>query len=158
QLQMIDAKGRSAAYTGRACIEWCGDRAGDGYSIAGNMLVGPQVLAETAAAYERTSGLPFAERLLAALEAGDAAGGATRGGHARATIGGDRDRNDGGLSEPEPARRRSREPVHGAAAALRKKPRALPAVRRVPAFARGSHGNHRSGGDRGARRGVSVCE
>ena len=78
QLHMVDAKGRSAAYTGSACIEWCGQRAGAGYSVAGNMLVGPQVLADTAAAFERTNG-PLAERLLAALEAGDAAGGDQRG-------------------------------------------------------------------------------
>jgi len=86
QLHMIDAKGRSAAYTGRACIAWCGDRSGDGYSAAGNMLVGPEVLAETAAAYEGTSGLPFAERLLAALEAGDAAGGDKRGRQSAAIV------------------------------------------------------------------------
>ncbi len=86
QLHMIDAMGRSAAYTGRACIEWCGQRAGEGYSIAGNMLVGPQVLAETAGAYERGTTLPLAERLLAALEAGDAAGGDKRGRQAAAIL------------------------------------------------------------------------
>jgi uncharacterized Ntn-hydrolase superfamily protein len=79
QLHIIDARGRSAAHTGRACIEWCGHLTGDGYSVAGNMLVGAQVLADTAAAYERASALPLAERLLAALEAGDAAGGDKRG-------------------------------------------------------------------------------
>ena len=79
QLHMIDAKGRSGAYTGRACIEWCGHHAGEGYSVAGNMLVGAQVLSATAAAYERAIALPLAERLLAALEAGDAAGGDKRG-------------------------------------------------------------------------------
>jgi uncharacterized Ntn-hydrolase superfamily protein len=86
QLHMIDAKGRSAAYTGRACIEWCGEQTGAGYSVAGNMLVGPQVLAETAAVYERASGRPFAERLLAALEAGDAAGGDKRGRQSAAIV------------------------------------------------------------------------
>jgi uncharacterized Ntn-hydrolase superfamily protein len=86
QLHMIDAKGRSAAYTGSASIDWCGHRAGTGYSVAGNMLVGPQVLAETAAAFERTSGSPLAERLLAALEAGDAAGGDKRGRQSAAIV------------------------------------------------------------------------
>ena len=79
QLHVIDAQGRTAARTGSACIAWCGHRAGDGYSVAGNMLAGPQVLDETAAAYEANARLPFAERLLAALAAGDAAGGDKRG-------------------------------------------------------------------------------
>jgi uncharacterized Ntn-hydrolase superfamily protein len=86
QLHVIDTRGRSAAHTGTACIEWCGHRAGENYSIAGNMLAGPQVLAATADAYERTRALPFAERLLAALEAGDAAGGDKRGKQAAALL------------------------------------------------------------------------
>ena len=45
QLHMIDDANRSAAYTGAACIDWCGHVAGDGYSVAGNMLAGPQVVA-----------------------------------------------------------------------------------------------------------------
>ena len=86
QLHVIDTQGRSAVHTGAACIDWCGHLAGDHYSIAGNMLVGPQVLAATAEAYERTTALPFAERLLAALEAGDAAGGDKRGKQAAALL------------------------------------------------------------------------
>lgn len=86
QLHVLDTHGRSAAHTGAACIDWCGHLAGDQYSIAGNMLAGPQVLAETAAAYERTAALPLAERLLAALEAGDAAGGDKRGKQAAALL------------------------------------------------------------------------
>jgi uncharacterized Ntn-hydrolase superfamily protein len=86
QLHVIDAQGRTAAHTGAACIDWCGHRAGEHYSVAGNMLAGPQVLAESAAAYERSVGLPFAERLLAALEAGDAAGGDKRGKQAAALV------------------------------------------------------------------------
>jgi uncharacterized Ntn-hydrolase superfamily protein len=84
QLHVIDRQGRVAAYTGAACIDWCGHVAGVDYSVAGNMLAGPQVLRETAAAYERSAGLPFAERLLAALDAGDAAGGDKRGKQAAA--------------------------------------------------------------------------
>ena len=79
QLHLIDASGRVAAHTGSACIGWCGHLAGDHYSVAGNMLAGAQVLQDTASAYERAAGLPFAERLLVALEAGDAAGGDKRG-------------------------------------------------------------------------------
>jgi uncharacterized Ntn-hydrolase superfamily protein len=79
QVHVIDARGRVAAHTGRACVDWCGHRAGDGFSVAGNMLAGPGVLTETAKAYGRAAGRPLAERLLAALEAGDAAGGDKRG-------------------------------------------------------------------------------
>jgi uncharacterized Ntn-hydrolase superfamily protein len=86
QLHVIDPQGMTAAHTGSACIDWCGHRAGDGYSIAGNMLAGPRVVDDTAAAYERAAGLPFAERLLAALDAGDAAGGDKRGKQAAALL------------------------------------------------------------------------
>jgi uncharacterized Ntn-hydrolase superfamily protein len=86
QLHMIDARGRIAAHTGRECIGWCGHLAGEGYSVAGNMLAGPQVVLETALAFERSARLPFAERLLCALEAGDAAGGDKRGRQAAALV------------------------------------------------------------------------
>jgi uncharacterized Ntn-hydrolase superfamily protein len=86
QLHLIDALGRSAAHTGRQCIEWCGHRAGDGYSLAGNMLAGPRVLDETARAYEAARDLPFAERLMTAMEAGEAAGGDKRGKQAAALL------------------------------------------------------------------------
>jgi uncharacterized Ntn-hydrolase superfamily protein len=79
QVHMIDAKSRTAAYTGSACVAWCGHLARDGFSVAGNMLAGEQVLIKTAEAFEKTQGRPFAERLLAALEAGEAAGGDKRG-------------------------------------------------------------------------------
>lgn len=84
QFHLIDARGRTAAWTGAACIEWCGELAGDGFSLAGNMLAGPEVLGETAAAFARAAALPFAERLLAALDAGEAAGGDKRGKQAAA--------------------------------------------------------------------------
>jgi uncharacterized Ntn-hydrolase superfamily protein len=86
QLHMIDAMGRIAAHTGSACIDWCGQLAGEGYSVAGNMLAGPQVIRDTAAAFEAGTELPFAERLIAALEAGDAAGGDKRGKQAAALL------------------------------------------------------------------------
>lgn len=86
QLHVIDSQGRTAAHTGRSCIQWCGHRAGDRYSVAGNMLAGPQVIDETAAAYELNAELPFGERLLAALAAGDAAGGDKRGKQAAALL------------------------------------------------------------------------
>jgi uncharacterized Ntn-hydrolase superfamily protein len=86
QLHVIDAQGLTAAHTGSACIDWCGHRAGPGYSLAGNMLAGPRVLDDSAEAYERHTDLPFAERLLAALDAGDAAGGDKRGKQAAALL------------------------------------------------------------------------
>jgi uncharacterized Ntn-hydrolase superfamily protein len=84
QLHLIDAKGHAAAYTGAACIDWCGHTVGQGYSVAGNMLAGPQVIAATAQTFEAHPDLPLAERLLAALAAGEAAGGDKRGKQAAA--------------------------------------------------------------------------
>src|SRR5260221_2913623 len=75
QVHMIDAKGRVAAFTGRACVGWCGQLAGEGFSVAGNMLAGAAVLEKTAPAFETAKNLSFAQRLIAALEAGEAAGG-----------------------------------------------------------------------------------
>src|SRR6201996_5502700 len=75
----MDASGRISAHTGKDCVDWCGHIAADGFSIAGNMLAGPQVLDETAKAYAYSSALPFAQRLIAALFAGEAAGGDKRG-------------------------------------------------------------------------------
>jgi uncharacterized Ntn-hydrolase superfamily protein len=86
QIHLIDSHGRTAAHTGGACIDWCGHTAGAGYSVAGNMLAGPQVISATAAAYEAASELPFAERLIAALAAGEAAGGDKRGKQAAALL------------------------------------------------------------------------
>jgi uncharacterized Ntn-hydrolase superfamily protein len=86
QVHMIDARGRIAAWTGAACIDWCGHLVRDGFSVAGNMLAGPQVIEKTTAAYEAGRALPFAERLISALEAGEAAGGDKRGKQAAALL------------------------------------------------------------------------
>jgi uncharacterized Ntn-hydrolase superfamily protein len=79
QLHIMDAKGRIAAHTGQECVDWCGHIQGDGFSIAGNMLAGAAVLDDTAKAYVANAGLPFARRLIAAMHAGEAAGGDKRG-------------------------------------------------------------------------------
>ena len=79
QLHIMDASGRIACHTGSECVDWCGHVAGDGFSIAGNMLAGPRVLDDTAKAYAANENLPFAQRLLAAMRAGEAAGGDRRG-------------------------------------------------------------------------------
>ena len=79
QLHVMDRQGRFAAYTGAACIDWCGHHVGDTFSVAGNMLAGPAVLAKTIRTYESGTALPFARRLIAAMRAGEAAGGDKRG-------------------------------------------------------------------------------
>jgi uncharacterized Ntn-hydrolase superfamily protein len=86
QVHLVDAQGRIAAHTGKACIDWCGHLAGDGYSVAGNMLAGPAVLEKTAFEFEKQKHLPFGERLIAALAAGEAAGGDKRGKQAAALL------------------------------------------------------------------------
>jgi uncharacterized Ntn-hydrolase superfamily protein len=78
QLHLVDRAGRTAVHTGTACVDWCGAAAGEGFSVAGNMLAGAAVVEATAAAYRGAEG-PFAARLLAALDAGEAAGGDKRG-------------------------------------------------------------------------------
>jgi uncharacterized Ntn-hydrolase superfamily protein len=84
QVHMIDAKGRIAAHTGSACIGWCGHLAGEGFSVAGNMLTGREVIEATAENYEKNRSAKFPERLLEALHAGEAAGGDKRGKQAAA--------------------------------------------------------------------------
>lgn len=84
QLHVLPATGSAAAWTGDHCVDWCGHLLGDDFSVAGNMLAGPQVIAATAQAYRDTADLPMAERLLAAMAAGEAAGGDKRGKQAAA--------------------------------------------------------------------------
>ncbi len=79
QLHMLSASGRIAQHTGAACVDWCGHVTGPDVSVAGNMLAGPQVVLATRDAWLAGAGQPMAERLLAALEAGEAAGGDKRG-------------------------------------------------------------------------------
>jgi uncharacterized Ntn-hydrolase superfamily protein len=78
QLHVIDAAGRIGQHTGKSCIDWCGAIGGEGFSVAGNMLANERVVRDTAHAFS-TSRKPFAERLIEALEAGQAAGGDKRG-------------------------------------------------------------------------------
>ena len=79
QLHVLGASGRGAAHTGSACVDWCGHQLFDDFSVAGNMLAGPGVLAATAQAFIASAGRPLAERLIAAMVAGEAAGGDKRG-------------------------------------------------------------------------------
>lgn len=86
QLHLIDAQGRNAAFTGEKCVDWAGHIVRETVSVAGNMLSGPQVLEETLRAFEKHKALPLAERLLVAMEAGEAAGGDKRGKQSAALV------------------------------------------------------------------------
>ncbi len=86
QLHLIDSAGRNAAYTGADCVDWCGHLLRDGFSVAGNMLAGPKVIEGTAQAFEANAALPLPRRLIAALKAGEAAGGDKRGKQSAALI------------------------------------------------------------------------
>jgi uncharacterized Ntn-hydrolase superfamily protein len=79
QVHVMDTRGHIAAYTGADCVDWCGHIDGEGFSVAGNMLAGAHVLHDTAATYVANKKLPFAQRLIAAMYAGEAAGGDKRG-------------------------------------------------------------------------------
>src|SRR6266852_8841261 len=79
QLHIMDAGGQIAAHTGSECVDWCGHIEGNGFSIAGNMLAGARVLDDTAKTYIAGENLPFAQRLIAAMQSGEAAGGDKRG-------------------------------------------------------------------------------
>jgi uncharacterized Ntn-hydrolase superfamily protein len=81
QIGLVDAKGRSASFTGSRCFDHASSITGEGFAVQGNILAGRAVVEAVAKAYQqaRAAGLPLAERLLAALEAGQAAGGDRRG-------------------------------------------------------------------------------
>lgn len=79
QLGVVDAAGRSAAWTGQECMDWAGHRTGDGYAAQGNMLVGPETVDALAETFEAGAGRPLPERLLDCLVAAQTAGGDRRG-------------------------------------------------------------------------------
>ncbi|MER5635409.1 DUF1028 domain-containing protein [Kitasatospora sp. NPDC002227] len=79
QLGVVGPAGPGATYTGEECMAWAGGVAGEGYAIQGNILTGPEVVREMESAWLGSAELPFAERLVAVLAAGDAAGGDSRG-------------------------------------------------------------------------------
>ena len=92
QLHVLPAIGKPVAHTGASCVDWCGHLLFDDFSVAGNMLAGAAVVESTAQAFRAAQGLPLAERLLAAMAAGEAAGGDKRGKQAAALrIHGDED-------------------------------------------------------------------
>src|SRR5205807_552635 len=83
QVGVIDMKGRSAAHTGQQNGNWAGSHQGPNYTVQANIMVGPDVVDAVAATFESTdgSGLPLAERMILALEAGQAKGGDRRWGN-----------------------------------------------------------------------------
>jgi uncharacterized Ntn-hydrolase superfamily protein len=86
QVHLVDARGRTTAFTGEACLPWCGHVCFDDLSVAGNMLAGRSVLDATVAAFRDHAELPFALRLIRAMQAGEAAGGDHRGKQAAALL------------------------------------------------------------------------
>jgi uncharacterized Ntn-hydrolase superfamily protein len=78
QVHGVDGRG-AFAFTGATCQPWCGDRTGDAFSVAGNLLTGPEVLDAMVVSLAASMALDLPERLVRALEAGQAAGGDRRG-------------------------------------------------------------------------------
>lgn len=78
QVGIVDSRGRSATYTGTACMDWAGGLAKPNFAAQGNILAGEGVVHGMASAFEQTAGC-LADRLVAALRAGQAAGGDRRG-------------------------------------------------------------------------------
>jgi uncharacterized Ntn-hydrolase superfamily protein len=78
QVGIVDARGETANFTGKECNPWAGAKSGKHYTCQGNLLTGPEVVEEMAKAFEASKG-PLAWRLIAALEAGEKAGGDKRG-------------------------------------------------------------------------------
>lgn len=86
QIHAVDRFGRNAAWTGDNCVEWCGHLSGDGFSVAGNMLANSNVIQASFDSFKAQASLPLPERLLAALDAGQAAGGDKRGRQSAALV------------------------------------------------------------------------
>jgi uncharacterized Ntn-hydrolase superfamily protein len=80
QVGIIDMKGRTAAHTGKQNGNWAGSKQGLNYTVQANIMVGPEVIEAVAASFEATegTGMPLAERMILALEAGQAKGGDRR--------------------------------------------------------------------------------
>jgi uncharacterized Ntn-hydrolase superfamily protein len=85
QVAMVDARGRVAAHTGAKCIEAAGDRVGAGYSVQANLMSNASVWPAMAGAFESARG-DLAERMLAALDAAERAGGDIRGRQSAALV------------------------------------------------------------------------
>ena len=98
QLGVVDREGRAATYTGAECMEWAGGRTGKCYAVQGNILVSEATVDAMAETFEASSGL-LAERLLACLDAAQAAGGDRRGQQSAALLVVEQDGGYAGLSD-----------------------------------------------------------
>jgi uncharacterized Ntn-hydrolase superfamily protein len=86
QVHAVDRHGRTAAWTGANCVTWCGSVSSGGISVAGNMLAGEPTVAETLASWKANGHLAMPDRLMTAMEAGEAAGGDRRGKQSAAMV------------------------------------------------------------------------
>jgi len=87
QVGIVDGMGGAVSYTGALCDEWAGGVSGDGYAIQGNILAGEEVVVAMQSAFIASDlAAPLADRLMAALRAGDAAGGDARGRQSAAVL------------------------------------------------------------------------
>ena len=86
QVHAVDRFGRTAAWTGGNCVEWCGSVSADGIGVAGNMLSGRPTVQQTLATWAARDDLPLPERLMTAMEAGQDAGGDRRGKQSAAMV------------------------------------------------------------------------
>lgn len=85
QVGIVDAAGRSATFTGDECFSWAGGRTGENFAAQGNILTGPEVVDRMAATFDSTPGI-LVDRLVAALSAGQDAGGDSRGQQSAAVL------------------------------------------------------------------------
>jgi uncharacterized Ntn-hydrolase superfamily protein len=99
QLGLVDGKGGSATFTGAECMDWAGGRTGPCYAAQGNILVSAVTVEAIAESFEASAGKPLAERLVDALDAGQAAGGDRRGQQSAALLVVERDGGYAGLSD-----------------------------------------------------------
>jgi uncharacterized Ntn-hydrolase superfamily protein len=79
QVGIVDAQGRSDAWSGDECTEWYGHIVGDGFAVQGNMLIGEATVTSMARAFTESADEALAERLVRCVEAGQEAGGDKRG-------------------------------------------------------------------------------
>ena len=98
QLGVVDAAGHGATYTGVACLDWAGGRAGEGYAAQGNILVSGETVEALAGSFEQSEG-SLADRLIEALAAAQAAGGDKRGQQSAAVLVVERDGGYAGLTD-----------------------------------------------------------
>jgi uncharacterized Ntn-hydrolase superfamily protein len=98
QAGIVDGQGRAATYTGSGCHDWAGGRTGPGYAAQGNILVSGATVDALAETFEASTG-PLAERLLACLDAAQAAGGDRRGQQSAALLVVEKDGGYAGLSD-----------------------------------------------------------